>query len=87
VKIIEINQVHEIKIKNILEILSTIRIKLIDGTDILVFKSILKDNEIQTNAEIIDNTKKRRRFVFFIGKKTKVIIGKRITKIKFIIRL
>jgi len=87
VKIIEINQVHEIKIKNILEILSTIRIKLIDGTDILVFKSILKDNEIQTNEEIIDNTKKRRRFVFFIGKKTKVIIGKRITKIKFIIRL
>jgi hypothetical protein len=79
----EINHVQEINIKNILEILSTVSIKLIDGKDILVFICRLKDSPIQINAEVIDNKKKKARLFFFNGKKNNVIIGKSITKIKF----
>jgi hypothetical protein len=78
----EINHVQEINIKNILEILSTVNIKRIDDKDILVFICRLKDNPIQTNAEVIDNKKKSVRLFFFNGKKNNVIIGRSITKIK-----
>ena len=80
------NHVQEIKIKNILEILSTINIKLTDENEMMVFNPTLKDNQIQTDAQIIDIEKKKGRLYFFNGKKTKLMIGKRITRIKFNIR-
>jgi hypothetical protein len=79
----EINQVQEIKIKNSLDILSTIKIKLTGGNDILTSNSILNDNQIETNADIVDNKKNSGRLFFLIGKKNKVITGKSITRTKF----